>query len=175
MSTDNKKIPAWKSDFPIKKREVSYVSRKEFIKLIAFFSGTLALANVAVPVFNFFRSKNEIGEHLLGLTTDLEVGGMKTFYINDDHRTPYMLIRMEEEKWKIFEQKCTHLSCAVLYNHEEKMIVCPCHKGYFSPEDGSVLQGPPPRPLPQLTVVVKGNKIYAKDFVKETTETSKHV
>jgi hypothetical protein len=39
MSEDNKKIPAWKADFPIKKREAAYVSRKEFIKLITFFLG----------------------------------------------------------------------------------------------------------------------------------------
>lgn len=172
MSEDNKKIPAWKSDFPIKKREATYVSRKEFIKLITFFSGTLAFANVAVPVFNFFRNKKELREYFVGLTTDLKVGGMRTFYINEDHRNPYMLIRLAEDQWKVFEQKCTHLSCFVLYNHDEKVIECPCHNGFFNPQDGTVLQGPPPRPLAQLQVVIKEDKIYVKDDAKENEQSA---
>ncbi|WP_419868001.1 QcrA and Rieske domain-containing protein [Chryseobacterium sp. CT-SW4] len=170
MSDDNNKIPAWKADFPVKKREAAYVSRKEFIKLITFFSGTLALANIAIPAFNYVKKKEEIKEYFVGLTTDLKIGGMRTFYINEDHRTPYMLIRMAENKWKVFEQKCTHLSCSVLYNHDEKVIECPCHHGFFNPEDGSVIQGPPPRPLPQLAVVIKGDKIYVEDFTKDKEE-----
>ena len=170
MSEDNKKIPAWKADFPIKKREAAYVSRKEFIKLITFFSGTLALANLGIPAYNFFKKEETLGEYFVGLTTDLEVGGMRTFYINENHRVPYMLIRLEEDKWKVFEQKCTHLSCSVLYNHTDRIIECPCHKGFFNPDDGSVIQGPPPRPLPQLTVVIKEDKIFVKDFIIENQE-----
>ncbi|UMQ43291.1 Rieske (2Fe-2S) protein [Chryseobacterium sp. Y16C] len=170
MSENHKKIPTWKADFPIKKREAAYVSRKEFIKLITFFSGTLAFANVAVPLFNFFRKEKEIKPYFIGLTTDLQVGGMRTFYINEDHRNPYMLIRLAEDTWKVFEQKCTHLSCSVLYNHNEQLIECPCHHGFFNPDDGSVIQGPPPRPLPQLKVVIKEDKIYVTDFEKETEE-----
>ncbi len=170
MSDDNKKIPAWKADFPIKKREAAYVSRKEFIKLITFFSGTLALANLAIPAFNFFKDEKSMGEYFVGLVDDLQVGGMRTFYINEDHRNPYMLIRLAENKWKVFEQKCTHLSCSVLYNHEKSVIECPCHKGLFDPEDGSVIQGPPPRPLPQLSVVIKENKIFVTDFKIESKE-----
>ena len=168
MSDDKNKIPAWKADFPIKKREAAYVSRKEFIKLITFFSGTLAFVNVAIPTFNFFRKKNTLGEHFVAMKGDLEVGGMMTFYIKEDHRNPYMLIRMEENKWKVFEQKCTHLSCAVLYNHADHVIECPCHHGFFNPEDGSVIQGPPPRPLPQLTVFLKGEEIYVRDFDQDS-------
>lgn len=174
MSEDNKKIPAWKADFPVKKREAAYVSRKEFIKLITFFSGTLALANVAIPVFNYFKKEEKLGEYFVGMTTDLNIGGMRTFYINEDHRNPYMLIRLAEDKWKVFEQKCTHLSCSVLYNHDEKVIECPCHHGFFNPDDGSVIQGPPPRPLPQLTVVIKDDKIFVTDFIKEAKETHGH-
>jgi Rieske Fe-S protein len=51
-----------------------------------------------------------------------------------------------------YSQKCTHLSCAVYYSAGEQKLVCPCHRGYFSIEDGSVLQGPPPRPLPRIVL-----------------------
>lgn len=165
MQQENKKIPDWKSDFPIQKREVAYVSRKEFIKLLTLFSGTLAFVNVFIPVFNHFRTKKIITDYYVCTTSDVPVGGMKTFYIDEDHRNPYILIRLAEDNWRVFEQKCTHLSCSVLYNHKESVIECPCHHGFFDPHDGSVLQGPPPRALPQLEVVIKENdKIYVKDF-----------
>lgn len=105
------------------------------------------MANVAIPVYNYFRKEKKLGEYFVGMIDDLNVGGMRTFYINEDHRNPYMLIRLAEDKWKVYEQKCTHLSCSVLYNHDENVIECPCHHGFFNPEDGSVIQGSPPRPL----------------------------
>jgi len=78
-----------------------------------------------------------------------------------------MLIRLAENDWRVYEQKCTHLSCAVIYDHEHQMIECPCHHGFFDAKDGKVLQGPPPRPLPQLGVVIKDNKIFVEDYTYE--------
>ncbi len=165
MSEDKKKTPDWKSDFPIQRREAAYVSRKEFIKLLTLFSGTLAFANLCIPVVNYFRGKKVITDYFVCTVAEIAVGGMKTFYINGDHRNPYMLIRLAEDSWRVFEQKCTHLSCAVVYDHQNSVIECPCHHGFFDPKDGSVLQGPPPRDLPQLEVVIKeGTKIFVKTF-----------
>ena len=39
-------------------------------------------------------------------------------------------------------------------------IQCPCHNGWFDARTGDRLQGPPPRPLPQLDLIVKGEEIY---------------
>lgn len=56
---------------------------------------------------------------------------------------------------------CTHLACIVNYSHEGMPgaeyphIHCPCHAGVFNPQRGAeVVEGPPPRPLPQLPIEV---------------------
>ena len=41
---------------------------------------------------------------------------------------------------------CTHLGCQVQWQPKEKKFRCPCHGGVYA-ADGSVLEGPPPRPL----------------------------
>src|SRR5918994_391750 len=57
--------------------------------------------------------------------------------------------------------KCTHLSCAVFYVAGARRLECPCHEGYFAVEDGSVLQGPPPRPLPRVILRRRGDELVA--------------
>jgi len=41
---------------------------------------------------------------------------------------------------------CTHLGCQVQWQSKEKKFRCPCHGGVYA-ADGTVLEGPPPRPL----------------------------
>jgi Rieske Fe-S protein len=41
---------------------------------------------------------------------------------------------------------CTHLGCQVRWDAKDKKFRCPCHGGIYA-ADGTVLGGPPPRPL----------------------------
>ena len=41
---------------------------------------------------------------------------------------------------------CTHLGCQVQWNAKDKKFLCPCHGGIYA-ADGTVIGGPPPRPL----------------------------
>ncbi|MBW8713300.1 MAG: ubiquinol-cytochrome c reductase iron-sulfur subunit [Acidobacteria bacterium] len=41
---------------------------------------------------------------------------------------------------------CTHLGCQVRWEAKDKKFRCPCHGGVYA-ADGTVLEGPPPRPL----------------------------
>ncbi len=52
---------------------------------------------------------------------------------------------------------CSHLGCGVSWNARRNAFVCPCHGGVYGP-DGSVLSGPPPRPLTRLPLVVEGGR-----------------
>lgn len=167
MTDRYKNIPDWKADFPIKKTEAGYVARRDFLKVITLFSGIMAAVNVFIPIFNFFHKRKVIKDYFVCNTSELKVGTQKTFYVDGDHRNPYMLIRLAEDDWRVYEQKCTHLSCSVIYDHEHGMIECPCHHGFFDAKDGKVLQGPPPRPLPRLNVVVKDGKIFVEDYTYE--------
>ena len=167
MAEENKNIPDWKADFPIKKTEAGYVARRDFLKVITLFSGIMAAVNVFIPVFNFFHKRKVIKDYFVCNASELKVGAQKTFYVDGDHRNPYMLIRLAEDDWRVYEQKCTHLSCSVIDDHKHGMIECPCHHGFFDAKDGKVLQGPPPRPLPRLNVVVKDGKIFVEDYTYE--------
>ncbi|MEO6213600.1 MAG: Rieske (2Fe-2S) protein [Vicinamibacterales bacterium] len=44
---------------------------------------------------------------------------------------------------------CTHLGCQVRWDVESTKFRCPCHGGVFG-IDGSVVEGPPPRPLDRV-------------------------
>ena len=74
---------------------------------------------------------------------------------------PCILVRRSNGALAAFSQKCTHLSCAVYYAAARDRLECPCHEGYFSADNGRVLQGPPPRPLPRIRLDVRGEDIIA--------------
>ncbi|HET7304146.1 MAG TPA: Rieske (2Fe-2S) protein, partial [Segeticoccus sp.] len=60
--------------------------------------------------------------------------------------------------YKGFSAVCTHQGCTVT-NVADGTINCPCHGSRFSIVDGSVKQGPAPKPLPELPVKVAGDRI----------------
>jgi len=39
-------------------------------------------------------------------------------------------------------------------------LYCPCHDGYFDPNNGAVARGPPPTRLPEYGVLVQNNSLY---------------
>lgn len=161
---DSEKIPNWKSDFPIEQKLATHVSRREFAKFLGLFSGALAVCNGAIVIkSSVFPDKPMEGEYFICSENEVPVGEMFQFEIEGDKAIPYILIHIGADKWRAFEQKCTHLACAVRYRQDIHQIECPCHKGYFNPDTGDVIQGPPPRPLPQLEVVVKDGKVYVKE------------
>ena len=53
------------------------------------------------------------------------------------------------------------LVIAVYFAREHNRLECPCHEGYFSIQDGSVLQGPPTRPLPRVMLERRGDNLVA--------------
>src|SRR3989304_5257829 len=51
-----------------------------------------------------------------------------------------------------------HLNCPVQYDPAGSFILCACHNGHFD-LNGQVISGPPPRPLEQLSVNVRGDDV----------------
>ena len=168
---DHGKEPSWKADFPIQSKRSTHVSRREFAKFLGLLSGAFALSNgfIVIRAMAFPSEKLE-GEHFVVDADEVPVGEMFQFEIHGDDHIPYILIHLEDNLWRAFEQKCTHLTCAVRYKDDVKKIECPCHNGWFSAYTGEVLQGPPPRPLPQLEVVVRDGKVYVREGENENRE-----
>jgi Rieske Fe-S protein len=101
----------------------------------------------------------------IGNVADLPVGASRVFEYPSAGE-PCLLVRLAADRYVAFSQKCTHLGCPVLYRKETGKLQCPCHEGYFSAEDGRVLAGPPPRPLPRVDIQAKGDELWAMGFLK---------
>ncbi|WP_069658400.1 Rieske (2Fe-2S) protein [Arcticibacter eurypsychrophilus] len=154
----------WKEDFPIPELESTQVSRRDFAKFLCLVSGGLATGTGYVAIkANFFPPEKIVNEHFVCKKDELPIGGTKAFVISGSD-IPYILIHLEDGQFRSYEQKCTHLSCAVFYLPGSGRIECPCHNGWFDALTGEALEGPPPRPLPRLDVVIKGMDVYVKAY-----------
>lgn len=60
---------------------------------------------------------------------------------------------------RAFSTACTHLGCQVYWQGDKKVFFCPCHDGYFD-ADGNPTAGPPPTPLAQYPVEMRGSSVF---------------
>lgn len=160
----------WKKDFPIHKQQAQQVSRRDFAKFLTLVSGGLMVGSGLVAAKAHLFPKEEVeGEHFVCNTNEIPVGGTRSFVI-EGSTIPYILIHLESGEFKAYEQKCTHLSCAVFYKPGTGVIHCPCHEGSFDAKTGDVLAGPPPRALPKLDVFLKDKAIFVKAAKAQLSE-----
>jgi cytochrome b6-f complex iron-sulfur subunit len=71
---------------------------------------------------------------------------------------PGLLVRTPAGDLRAFSATCTHLHCTVQYRPDISQIWCACHNGHFD-LNGLNVAGPPPRPLEQYVVNVRGDQI----------------
>ena len=149
--------PHWQSNFPVRQSSEHEVSRRQFCKVAGCAALTVGAGWLAKD--KIFALPPAMTPKLVGSVAEIPVGGSKLFrYPTEDH--PCILVRLGEREFAAFSQSCTHLMCPVHYRHDQRQLVCPCHEGFFSAEDGHVLAGPPPRALPRYPVEVRGQEIW---------------
>jgi Rieske Fe-S protein len=71
---------------------------------------------------------------------------------------PALLIRLGDTEWRAFSAVCSHLNCTVQFQDATRLIWCACHNGLYD-LNGKVISGPPPRPLEEYTVHVRGEEV----------------
>lgn len=150
----------WRDEFSVHAAEERYVSRRQFGKFLVLTSLGMFVGNVWILVRSWMRRQPAFLPQVVARASDVPVGGVKLFTYPGPH-DPCILVRPDAETFAAFSQKCTHLSCAVYYEAARGRLECPCHEGYFSVKDGSVLQGPPPRPLPRVVLERRGDELVA--------------
>jgi Rieske Fe-S protein len=97
----------------------------------------------------------------IGNVQELAPGQVKLFnYPEADE--PALLIRLQSGEFVAYKQRCTHLSCPVHFVSANNRLECPCHNGAFDATTGNVLEGPPPRPLPRITLLIANDRIFAE-------------
>ena len=132
-------------------------SRRKF--LISCIGGILTVAAGAVlyPVYRYLspRRGEEAGGKVAIPESEVPQGGAKFF---DYHGEPAVLIQKKDGEFIALSAVCTHLGCIVQWQKEKQDFLCPCHGGRYT-EDGTVISGPPPRPLPRLPFTVANGTI----------------
>ena len=71
---------------------------------------------------------------------------------------PGLLMLGSDGQYRALSATCTHLSCTVQYRGDLRQVWCACHNGMYALA-GRHLSGPPPRPLEQYDVHVRGDEI----------------
>jgi nitrite reductase/ring-hydroxylating ferredoxin subunit len=160
-------MPKWRKDFPIEWDKDNYVTRREFTKFLVLASGALCLGNGSVAMLDALRRRETFPTETIAMVGELAVGGVKLFHYPTAD-IPAILIRLSETEYAAYPQGCTHLSCPVQFNAGNGRLECPCHNGAFDAATGSVLSGPPPRPLPRIALRIDGDKIVAHGLVDTT-------
>jgi len=162
MSRPTRSLPLWKEEVSFRSADEHHVMRRQLGKFMVLTSFGMFAGNVWILMRSWTRRLGVGAEPGVAVSNvgELGVGEVKVFTY-PTLADPCLLIRLDETTWVAYSQKCTHLSCAVVYERATKRLECPCHHGYFSAETGGVLQGPPPRPLPRVRLARRGEQIFA--------------
>jgi cytochrome b6-f complex iron-sulfur subunit len=136
------------------------LTRRDFIKLANRLLAATGLAALLGPVVAYFYPPNleETPSEpvLVAPENELLPGQSKTVKFG---RYPAIVINTQNGL-RAYSAVCTHFACIVMWDPEINQIACPCHAGFFDPENGDVLSGPPPTPLEKLNVEIIDGDIY---------------
>lgn len=94
-------------------------------------------------------------EVVAGKTNEVKPNSSKIFRFGT---RPALLIVTADGEYKALSAVCTHLGCTVQYRPDLREIWCACHNGMYD-LTGRNVSGPPPRPLEQFQVHVRGDEI----------------
>ena len=102
-------------------------------------------------------SKVELGSPTLFKTTvETETG-----WINTEEEISAYVLTQNGQDFDVMSNICTHLGCRVRWIADDDRFYCPCHNGVFA-KDGSVVAGPPPRPLDRFENKVEDGILYIR-------------
>jgi len=149
------------------------VSRRDFMKLtISVIGGVIGLSwaipAVAYLVEPALKSNQSEGWIQLGSTAKIEVGVPTLFKVNIQRQTGWVtneeelsayILTEDAREFVAMSNVCTHLGCRVRWIADKEGFYCPCHNGVFA-KDGTVISGPPPRPLTRYEVKVENGQLF---------------
>ncbi|HTD45677.1 MAG TPA: Rieske (2Fe-2S) protein [bacterium] len=133
--------------------------------------GALGAAIVAIPVVGFllapflekqsqvWRPVGTVDSFRPGMTVKVDFPDSSPLpWAGVVARTAAWLRREPDGTFVAFTVNCTHLGCPVRWLPDAELFMCPCHGGVYY-KNGAVAAGPPPKPLPQYPVRVRGGQV----------------
>lgn len=153
--------PPWRHDFPIDWPEDQYVARRDFAKFLVLTSLAFFIGQLSIGVASLLRrARGRPPIRKVARLDDLAIGAAVSFNY-PGRNDPCLLVRLDERTVVAYDQRCTHLSCAVTPRMERGEFHCPCHVGSFDLPTGRPLAGPPRRPLTRVLIEDRGGILYA--------------
>ncbi len=135
-------------------------SRRRFLQVSLGLAFLATVAGGLAPILAFLwpQAGSSAGgaRVLVGPTSDLPVGKGKVVNLAGK---PALVINTSQGL-RAYSAVCTHLGCIVKWDEAKGYIQCPCHDGRFNPVTGAVITGPPPAPLPALTVTTVSGQVF---------------
>ena len=120
---------------------------------------TASIASFIYPAIRFMNPPDvpeaSVNEVAAGKVQDLKPNAGKIVRFGS---RPALLVRVDEGQWRAFSAVCTHLNCTVQYRDSTHQIWCACHNGTYD-LNGHVVSGPPPAPLEEYAVRVRGDEV----------------
>lgn len=160
--------PAWRQDFPIDWPQDLYVERRDFVKFMVLTSAAFTAGQLWIAAENWYRRRSsQLPVLRIAAIDTVPVGGSVAFMYPDEQE-PCLLVRLTNNEFVAFNQKCTHLSCAVIPRPDEGSFFCPCHEGRFDLRTGVPIAGPPRRPLTRIVLERRGEEIFAVGVEERT-------
>jgi len=153
------------------KREVN---RRRFLSAAIAAMGSLIGAAVGVPAVAYIIGpalKQQAEDWVrLGAVNKVELGSPTLFKTTVERQTGWISAQEEVAAYVLTENGqefsaisnvCTHLGCRVRWIEGEAQFFCPCHNGVFG-KDGSVVSGPPPRPLDRFETKIEDGVLFIR-------------
>jgi Rieske Fe-S protein len=139
-------------------REAS-ANRRSFVSWLLGGGVVASLASFFYPAIRFLNppqlAEAAVDEVAAGKVDDLRPNSGRIVKFGNK---PALLVRSTETEWKAFSAVCTHLNCTVQYQETSQQIWCACHNGMYD-LTGRVVSGPPPKPLEEYAVRVRGDSV----------------
>ena len=135
-------------------------TRRRLIQAAAWLSFAGAALTLAWDVLGYLvppRRRPALRKVFAARTSELGTDDVRQMI--DLNGRPLAILRRPEGPPLAISLVCTHLGCRVHWQPKARTFLCPCHMGIFD-EQGRVLSGPPPSPLPQYRVSVEGENLF---------------
>jgi Rieske Fe-S protein len=135
--------------------------RRRFINRLLGSSLGATLVAILYPIIRFLVppqiAESAQSSAVAGKVSEMRPNSGKIFRFGSK---PGIVIETPRGEIRAFTAICTHLQCTVQYREDLQHIWCACHNGHYDLH-GKNIAGPPPRPLEEYTVNIRGDEILA--------------
>ena len=153
--------------------EKKAIGRRQFMSIVTWAVGALISLGLGIPGIAYIvgpalQAKQEEEWIRLGSAAKVDLGTPTLFKAKIERRTGWIVSEEELTFYVLTENGrdfialsniCSHLGCRVRWLEDQDLFLCPCHNASFG-KDGSVVSGPPPRPLDVYQVKVEEDQIH---------------